>query len=467
MDPASMTTTPTHHPATTLVDKLRGQLTGEVIAPDDAAYDQARRVHAAWVDRRPAVVVRPADTADVACSVAIARETGLPLAVRSGGHSVAGHSVCDAGITLDLSDLRRLDIDVDQRTAWAQTGLTAGQYTAAVGAHGLATGFGDTASVGIGGLTLGGGMGFLSRKHGLTIDSLLAAEVVTADGLVRRVDAEHEPDLFWGIRGGGGNFGVATRVRFRLHEVGTVVAGLLALPATAQTVASFVAEAEAAPEELSAVADVLPAPPLPFLPAEAHGQPVIIAALCCTGPPAEAERTIAAFRALAAPLLDLVERKPYAEVFPPEEELPPFVSSFHPLFLDGFDRDAAELVLDRLAASTAAIPALQLRVLGGAITRVPSDATAYAHRSERILAVAATFYERPEETPEHEAWAADLAAALPGARPGAYVNFLGEADERRVRDAYPGATWERLVAVKTAYDPTNLFRGNHNIAPRS
>jgi FAD/FMN-containing dehydrogenase len=461
-----MTTTPTH-PDTTLVDELRSQLRGEVIAPDDAAYEQARQVHAGWVDRRPAVVVRPVDAAEVASVVAIARDTGLPLAVLSGGHSIAGHSVCDAGITLDLTALRRLDVDVDQRTAWAQTGLTAGEYTAAVGAQGLATGFGDTASVGIGGLTLGGGIGFLSRKHGLTIDSLLAAEVVTADGQVRHVDAEHDPDLFWAIRGGGGNFGVATRFRYGLHEVDTVTAGMLILPATAQTVASFVSEAEAAPEELSAVVDVLPAPPLPFLPAEVHGQPILAATLCCTGPPDEAEQTVAAFRALATPVLDLVERKPYAEVFPPEEELPPFVSSFHPLFLDRFDRDAAEGVLDHLAASTAAIPDLQLRVLGGAIDRVPADATAYAHRGERMLAVAATFYERPEETAEHEAWAADLAAALPGTRSGAYVNFLGEADEQRVRDAYPGPTWERLVDVKTAYDPTNLFRGNHNIAPRS
>jgi FAD/FMN-containing dehydrogenase len=461
-----MTTTPTH-PHTTVVDELRSRLTGAVIAPDDAAYDQARAVHDVWVDRRPAVVVRPVDAAEVAHVVDIARETGLPLAVRSGGHSMAGHSVCDAGITLDLGALRALDIDVDQRSAWAQTGLTAGEYTTAVGAHGLATGFGDTASVGIGGLTLGGGIGFLSRKHGLTIDSLLAAEVVTADGQVRQIDAERDPDLFWAIRGGGGNFGVATRFQFHLHEVPTVLAGMLILPATAQTVASFVSEAQSAPEELSAVADVLPAPPLPFLPAEVHGQPILVASLCCTGPPDEAEQTVAAFRALATPVLDLVERKPYAEVFPPPEELPPFATSHHPLFLDGFDRDTAELVLDRLAASTAAIPLFQLRVLGGAIDQVPADATAYAHRGERILAMAAAFFERPAEAPAHAAWAVDLAAALPGARGGAYVNFLGEADVQRVRDAYPGSTWERLVEIKTAYDPTNLFRGNHNIAPRS
>ncbi len=464
--PIQPDTTPMQ-PDANLVDELRNQLTGEVIAPGDPAYEQARQVHAGGVDRHPAVVVRPTDATEVARVVTIARDTGLSLAIRSGGHSVAGHSVCDAGITLDLAALRRLDVDVDQRTAWAQTGLTAGEYTLAVGVHRLATGFGDVASVGIGGLTLGGGIGFLSRKHGLTVDSLLAAEIVTADGQVRHVDADHDPDLFWAIRGGGGNFGVATRFRYRLHEVDTVVAGMLILPATAQTIASFVSEAEAAPEELSAVAEVLPAPPLPFLPAEVHGRSILVAALCCTGPPDEAEQTVAAFRALATPVLDLVERRPYADVFPPEEELPPLVPSFHPLFLDGIDRDAAEIVLDRLAAWTAAIPMLQLRVLGGAMRQVPADATAYAHRQQRILAVAATFYERRDEAAEHEAWAADLAAALPGAVSGAYVNFLGEVDEPRVRDAYPGPTWERLVEVKTAYDPTNLFRGNHNIAPRS
>ena len=201
-----------------------------------------------------------------------ARETETPLSVRSGGHSGAGHSVIDDALEIDLVDLRSLEIDaVEGRAARAQTGLTAGEYTAAAAEHGLATGFGDAGSVGIGGITLGGGVGFLARQFGLTIDSLLAAEVVTADGEVLHVDDEHHPDLFWAIRGGGGNFGVATRLHLRLHDVGRVVGGLLFLPATPETIAAFIAEAQAAPDELTTIANVMPAPPMPFLPEEFHG----------------------------------------------------------------------------------------------------------------------------------------------------------------------------------------------------
>jgi FAD/FMN-containing dehydrogenase len=210
-----------------------------VIAPDDPSYDQARAVFYGKFDRRPAVIVRAADASEVAQVVALARETGLELAVRSGGHSLAGHGVSEGGIVLDLSAMRALDIDAEGRTAWAQTGLTAGQYTTAAGAYGLATGFGDTGSVGIGGITLGGGVGYLVRKHGLTIDQLLAAELVTADGRLLRVDAETHPELFWAIRGGGGNFGVATRFQFRLHPVDTIVGGMLVLPATPEVIATL------------------------------------------------------------------------------------------------------------------------------------------------------------------------------------------------------------------------------------
>ena len=234
-------------PASISIPRLRAAFNGRVIAPDDAGYDRARTVFLGDIDRRPAVIIRPADATDVSRVISLATETGLELAVRSGGHSAAGHSVTDGGIMLDLSDMRRLDIDPQQRTAWAQTGLTAGQYTTATGAHGLATGFGDTGSVGIGGITLGGGIGYLVRKHGLTIDNLLAAELVTADGQLLRVDNQAHPELFWAIRGGGGNFGVATRFQFRLHQVQTIVGGILILPATPEVIAGFIAEAEARP----------------------------------------------------------------------------------------------------------------------------------------------------------------------------------------------------------------------------
>src|SRR5215211_650975 len=280
---------------------------------------QLRAVFYGGIDRRPALIVRVADATDVSRVVALARESGLELAVRSGGHSVAGHSVSDGGIVLDLSEMKNLEIDLQRRTAWAQTGLTAGEYTAAAGAHGLATGFGDTGSVGIGGITLGGGVGYLVRKHGLTIDDVLAAEIVTADGGLLRVDAETHPDLFWAIRGGGGNFGVVTRIQYRLHEVDEIVGGMLVLPATPEVISSFVEEAEAAPEELSTIANVMPAPPMPFLPAEVHGQLIIMAMVCYAGPTDAGERAIAPFRALATPVADMVKSMRSPEIYPPEE----------------------------------------------------------------------------------------------------------------------------------------------------
>jgi len=257
--------------------QLPRDLEGQSLTPEDAAYDHARTVFAAHIERRPALIARVAGPGDIARVIAVARETGSELAVRGGGHSPAGHGVSHGGIVIDLSALRRFELDAAERTAWAGAGLTAGMFTVAAGEHGLATGFGDTSSVGIGGITLAGGIGFLVRKHGLTIDDLLAAEIVTADGRLRRVDAQTEPELFWALRGGGGNFGVVARLKYRLHPVDTVVGGLLVLPATADVIAGFVAEAEAAPDELSTIANVMVAPPLPFLPEAAHGSHVLMA----------------------------------------------------------------------------------------------------------------------------------------------------------------------------------------------
>jgi FAD/FMN-containing dehydrogenase len=412
------------------------------------------------------MIVRPADAGDVAQVIDLAREHGLDLAVRSGGHSLAGHSTTDGGIVLDLSDLRALDIDPERRTAWAQTGLTAGAYTTAAGAHGLATGFGDTGSVGIGGITLGGGIGYLVRKHGLTIDDLLAAEVVTADGRLLRTDAETHPDLFWAIRGGGGNFGVATRFQFRLHPLDQIVGGLLLLPATAETISGFVAEAEAAPEELSTIANILPAPPLPFVPADQHGRLVIMATLAYAGDVAAGERALAPFRALAAPIADLLKPMPYPQIYPPEQE------DFHPtavsrtMLVDAVDRDAAEAIVGHLQASTAPLRVAQLRVLGGAMARVPAEATAFAHRASRLMVNVAAVYQRPGEAEDHRAWVDRFAAALqPAGDARAYVNFLGDEGQAHIRQAYPAPTWQRLAAIKARYDPTNLFHRNQNIPP--
>jgi len=456
---------PPTQPTTISIPRLRAAFDGRVIAPDDAGYDQARTLFAGGFDQRPAVIVRPADADEVAQVVALARDTGMELAVRSGGHSGAGHSVSDGGIVLDLSAMRALDVDAGRRTAWAQTGLTAGEYSVAAGAYGLATGFGDTGSVGIGGITLGGGMGYLVRKYGLTIDDLLAAEVVTADGRLLRTDAETYPDLFWAIRGGGGNFGVATRFQYRLHPVGTVTGGMLILPATPEVVAGFVAEAEAAPEELSAIANVMVAPPMPFLPAELHGQLVVMALLVHAGAVEDGERAVAPFRRLATPLADMLGPMPYPEIYPPEE------AGYHPtavgrtMFVDTVDRDVAETIVEYLRASDASLRVAQLRVLGGAMARVPVEATAFAHRQSRIMANLAAFYEGPEDQAVREAWVGDFAAALRQWDTGAYVGFINDEGPDRVRQAYPGTTWERLAAVKRRYDPTNLFRLNHNIPP--
>ncbi len=304
-------------PGTIPIKKLRDDLRGEVITPEDRGYDDARTVLPGNIDRRPAVIVRPVDAREVAIVVSLARDSGSVLAVRSGGHSGPGFGVCEGGIVLDLSAMKALDIDVDDRSAWAQTGLTAGEYTNAAGAHGLVTGFGDTASVGIGGITLGGGIGFLLRKYGMTIDDLLGAEIVTADGELLKVDDENHPDLFWAIRGGGGNFGVATRFRFRLHEVPSIVGGILMLPATPEVITAFLAEAEAAPDELTTIANVMRTPPMPFVPEEHHGALAIFALMAYAGDTEAGERAVAPFRKLAEPLTDMLRPMSYPEIYMP------------------------------------------------------------------------------------------------------------------------------------------------------
>lgn len=447
------------------ISDLRSSFSGEVIAPGDPEYDSARMVTSGAIDRRPAVILRVRNADEVARAIALARQTGLELAVRSGGHSSAGHSVTEGGIVLDLSAMRDLQIDVEARTAWAESGLTAGEYTIAAAKHGLATGFGDTGSVGIGGITLGGGVGYLVRKYGLTIDELLAAEIVTADGQILQVDAESHPDLFWAIRGGGGNFGVVTRFKFRLREIDSIYGGMLFLPATPETIASFIELADAAPEELSTIANVMAAPPMPFLPEEVHGQLVIMAMLVYAGDAEEGERVIAPFRTIATPISDMVRSMRYPEIYPPDDPNYRPVAAARTMFVEKIDASVAELILNRLKSSSAAMAVAQLRVLGGAMARVPVEATAFAHRCSKIMVNVAALYQNPDEKAVHETWAADFAAALKQSDSGAYVNFLGDEGRDRVRAAYPGSTWDRLVMVKTLYDPTNLFKLNQNIPP--
>jgi FAD/FMN-containing dehydrogenase len=447
------------------IDQLRATVTGRVIAPEDSEYDEARAIFYGGFDRHPAAIVRVASADDVARVVTLARESGVELAIRSGGHSVAGHGVTEGGIVLDLADMKGIHLDVEGRTAWAETGLTAGEYTTEAGAHGLVTGFGDTASVGIGGITLGGGIGYLVRKHGLTIDDLLSAEIVTADGEQLLVDEGSHPDLFWAIRGGGGNFGVATRFRFRLHELPSIVGGMLFLPATADVVAGFVAAAEAAPQELSTIANVMPAPPMPFVPEEHHGRLVVMALMAYAGETEAGQRALAPFLALATPIADLLRPMPYQEIYPPEQ--PGFhpIASSHTMLVDDVERRTIETALERLESSDAMMRVVQIRALGGAMARVPGNATAFSHRDRRFMVNIAALYQRLEESAVYQPWVAALAAEFEQGEPAAYVGFLGDEGETRIRDAYPKATWDRLAEVKRRYDPTNLFRLNQNIQP--
>jgi len=447
------------------IPELRASVRGRVITPDDTDYDNARQVANGAIDRRPAAIVNVADAGDIGRVIAFARETGSELAVRSGGHSGAGHSTTDGGIVIDLRDMKALDIDPEARTAWADAGLTAGEVSAQAAEHGLAIGFGDTGSVGIGGITLGGGVGYLGRTYGLTIDNLLAAEIVTADGQVLRVDGDTHPDLFWAIRGGGGNFGVVARFQYRLRPVDQVSGGMLILPATVDAIAGFIAAAEAAPDELSTIANVMPCPPMPFVPEEHHGSLVIFAMLCHLGSPEDGEAVFAPFRALATPLADLLKPIAYPEMFPPGDDSYRPMAVARTMFMDHVDRTTAETIVQFLEASDATMRAAQLRVLGGAIARVADDATAYAHRSRRIMVNLAAFYEGPDDRAERQAWVDDFAAALDQGASGAYVNFVGDEGADGVHAAYPDATWARLASIKDRYDPTNVFRLNQNISP--
>jgi FAD/FMN-containing dehydrogenase len=397
--------------------------------------------------------------------VNVARDTGIELAVRSGGHSGAGHSTVEGGLVLDLRDMKAIDVDPAGRTLTAQSGATAIEVTRAALEHGLVVGFGDAGSVGISGITLGGGIGYLSRKWGMTIDAVRSAQVVTADGKLLTASASEHPDLFWGLRGGGGNFGVVTSLTYALEELPAFTGGMMCLPATPETVAGFVAAANAAPESMSTIANVMPAPPLPFLPPEVHGKLVILGMLAFAGPDAEAQLALAPFRALARPYADFVKPGPYTQMYPPEDPNYRPTASARNMFMDRIGPAEARTIVDTLTQSDAMFRVVQIRVLGGALARVPVDATAYAHRKAPIMLNIAAFYTTPEDRLKREAWVDEFVATLTQDTKGAYVNFLAAEGEARVRGAYPGATWDRLRQIKRHYDPQNLFRLNQNIAP--
>lgn len=447
--------------------KNLADVNGRIITPEDPTYDQARAVFYGGIDKRPTAIVRVADVADVRRVITLARDEGYELAVRSGGHSVVGHSTTDGGIVIDLRAMSKIEIDPGARTAWVETGATALQVTEALAEHRLVVGFGDSGSVGVGGITLGGGIGFLVRKFGMTIDSLLAAEVVTADGRQLRADAQHHADLFWAIRGGGGNFGVVTRLQFQLHELRQFTGGILILPATPETIAGFAAAALAAPDELSTIGNVMPAPPLPFLSADLHGRLVIFAFMAFAGDDESAKRAIEPFRLLATPLADMVKPGPYVTMYPPEDPNYRPTAVARTMFVSSIEARAAHTIFDYLSRSDAAMRVAQLRALGGAMARVSDDATAYAHRSKPMLVNVAAFYTSEADREVRKSWVTEFARALQPTDDSAYVGFLTDDGQSRIRAAYPRATWDRLTRIKAVYDPANLFRLNQNIPPAS
>lgn len=449
-----------------LLDDLRDHVEGHVLTAEHPDFGRVAAVHNGAFTDRPALVVRAATTGDVVRAVALARESGLDLAVRSGGHSGAGHGLVRDGVVLDLRPMRELRIDPAARLSVVGPGITALEHTRAAGAHGLATGFGDTGSVGVSGIALGGGHGLLSRRYGLTVDSVLGAQVVTADGRVREVDARHEPDLFWALRGGGGNFGVVTRLRLRLHPVRPFLGGLLALRATAENLRGLVATARSAPRGLTAIVNAMRCPPLPFLPERVHGQPVLLAMVAWVGGAAAGEDAIGPLRRLDQPLVDTIAATKYASVFPPEPPGPAMAGVGRGLFLDRVDAPAAERIVRAIQDDAPGLHMVQVRILGGAIDDVAPEHTAFGFRGRRILASVGAAVPDVGELPTARAWVDALAARLDQGVPGCPVNFLGPVDPQDARRAYPERTWERLRDVKTAYDPANLFHVNHNIPPR-
>lgn len=453
-----------------LAASLKHDFTGDLVLPTDQTYDDARRVWNAAIDKHPKAIVRCTTTQEVSRTVRFAHDEGCALAIRGGGHNIAGSALCDDGIVVDLSRMKSVEVDPEKRRAIVEGGATLGEFDAAAQAHALATPLGINSTTGVAGLTLGGGFGWLSRKYGMTVDNLLSAQVVTAEGQVLHADAKEYPDLFWALRGGGGNFGVVTRFEFGLHSVGPdLLSGLIVYPAgQADTVLPQYREfIEQAPDELSVWLLMRKAPPLPFLPPEIHGTSIIGLGLLYAGPPEQGEALIAPLRKLGTPVGEHVGVQPYAawqKAFDPL--LAPgarnYWKSLNFLALTNGVFDAALKSLDTMPSPQCEIFAA---VLGGAASRPPPDATAYAHRDTRFIINVHGRWESPQDDEQCIAWAREFfRAASPFAAPGVYVNFMTAEELDRVRSAYAG-NYGHLAEIKRLYDPSNLFRSNQNIAP--
>ncbi|HEY6682451.1 MAG TPA: FAD-binding oxidoreductase [Propionibacteriaceae bacterium] len=455
------------------VRELQVDLAGSVVGPGDADYETARRVWNYAIEKQPALIVRPASSEDVARAVGFARSEGRPIAVRGGAHSVAGFSTCDDGVVIDLAQLNDVQVDVESRRALAGGGTTWKTFDAATQQHGLATTGGLVSSTGIGGFTLGGGIGHLVRQYGLTCDNLLSVELVTANGSVVYVSESDNSELFWALRGGGGNFGVVTKFELALHPVGPVVlGGVIFYPGeqVAQVMSGWRDLLQDMPDELSTTVSLTAAPPAPFIPEEWHDQRVAALVACWAGDPAEGKDVVEPLRTLGRPIADLLGPIPYVDL---QQLVDPAWESgaanyFTSAFLDGLPAEAIDTLADyhTSAADPPVQAELHIHHLGGAVARVPAGSTAFTGRRSPFVLNCLARTPDPADLPAHVAWARAARNAMDTYGNGEmYVNFAGEGGDDNVRASYPPAIYGRLQAVKDQYDPFNTFRFNINIPP--
>jgi FAD/FMN-containing dehydrogenase len=451
------------------VEELRGRTSGQVITQDDPGYDEARAVYNAMIDKRPSVVVRATGADDVVAAVNHARENGLDLAVRGGGHSVPGFGTVDDGVVIDLSGMRAVTVDASSKTARAQGGATWGDFNDATSAHGLATTGGIISTTGVAGLSLGGGIGYLARGAGLSCDNLLSADVVTAAGRTVTANASEHEDLFWALRGGGGNFGVATSLEFRLHPVAEIYGGPMFFEvADAGDVLRWFREFIAdAPEEFGGFPAWQIAPPLPFVPEERHGDTFLAFVACWAGPVDEGEQMLKPLHDVAPVVAEHVGPMPYPALNSAFDGLvPPGLQHYWKAnFVKELSDDAIAAHLEHGPHVPAVNSTVHIYPINGACHRVASDETAFAYRDATFATVIAGMWPDPADNAKNTAWVRDYyAATAPLSEEGGYVNFMAEDDQDRIRANYRG-NYDRLVEVKRAYDPDNLFHRNQNIAP--
>jgi FAD/FMN-containing dehydrogenase len=454
---------------TATVGQLRDEVRGETITADDPAYEEARRVHNAMIDRRPRVIVRCAGTDDVAAAVNFARDGGLDLAVRGGSHSVPGFGTADDAVVIDLSRMQAVEVDPETRTARAQGGATWGAFNDATHAHGLATTGGIVSTTGIGGLTLGGGIGYLARGVGLSCDNLVAAEVVTADGRTLAASQQQNEDLFWALRGGGGNFGVVTSFEYRLHSVGEIYGGpmLYELDDAATVLKFFRDFIRDAPEQFGGFPAWQIAPPLPFIPENRHGEPFLIFIACWAGPIEEGEAALKPFHEVAPVVAEHVGPMPYPALNSAFDDLvPPGLQHY---WKANFVKELTDDAIDAHLKHGPKLPAVNSTVhiypINGACHRVAPDATAFAYRDATFAMVIAGMWPDPAGNEANIAWVRDFyEATAPHSEEGGYINFMAADDQDRIRTNYRD-NYDRLVDVKRKYDPDNLFHLNQNIRP--